>query len=119
MLNNLKEIWDFLEGLNVAKLYISYTAKKKQDSDLSFKVENIIATSKNADDSKISWDSEIFKEDSFFVSPIKKEHKQLIGKADGLLIYDNIKKEITLRGKYKKKIVEDYKIKVDEKPIDS
>lgn len=113
MYNTIKEIWDYLESLNVAKLYISYKAKKKNNSELNIKIENTIVTCKQANDSKITWDSDLFKDDSFLINPIRKEHVDLNGKADGLLVYDNINRKIILKGKYHKKIIEDYKIERD------
>lgn len=117
MYKTIKEIWDFLENLNVSKLYISYKAKKKENENLEIKIENTIVTCKEANDSKITWDSELFNDDSFLIFPIRKEHINLNGKADGLLIYDNMKRKIILKGKYKKKITEEYNITMDEKDL--
>lgn len=119
MYKTIKEIWDYLENLNVSKLYISYKAKKKLNSELNIKIENTIVTCKQANDSKITWDSDLFKDDSFLIYPIRKEHISLNGKADGLLIYDNVNRKIILKGKYQKKIIEDYKITMDENDLKS
>lgn len=119
MYKTIKEIWDYLENLNVSKLYISYKAKKKFNSELNIKIENTIVTCKQANDSKITWDSDLFKDDSFLIYPIRKEHISLNGKADGLLVYDNANRKIILKGKYQKKIIEDYKITIDENDLKS
>jgi hypothetical protein len=113
MIKNLEEVWNLFELVNLSKVYISYSAKRKNPGQLIVNIENIIATCKNNDDSKLAWDNEIFKNKSFLTLPIYKEHAELNGKADGLLIYDYNKKKIILSGKYKKKITENYKIEMD------
>jgi hypothetical protein len=114
MLNNNQQIWDLLEKQDISKVYISYSTKRKKVEDqISIIIQDVTIVCKHANHS--IFHDEIFKEDSFLRMPIFNSHKEVIGKSDGLLTYDNIKKKIILKGKYNKKIIEEYKIELDEK----
>lgn len=111
MVNNNQQIWDLLEQLDISKVYISYSTKRKKlEEQINIKIENITIICNHANHSVFH--DEIFKEDSFLRLPIFNSHKEIIGKADGLLTYDNIRKKVTLKGKYNKKTTEEYKIEL-------
>lgn len=112
MEQNLNEIWNYLDKIEVSKVYISYCFKRKIDDKIEIKIENIIVVLKSPE-KEISWDHEIFKDNSVLTWPIYNHHKDFIGKADGLLTYDNNRKKIYLSGKFRKKITEVFKVEMD------
>ena len=102
------EIWNYLDSLNVCKVFILFTAKyKKKSNSTEIIIQSIMATTK-CGQNNIDWEEELYKEKSALTKPIYDEYSNFVGKVDGMLTYDNDKKKAILSGKVIKKILENF-----------
>ena len=105
---NENEIWNYLNSLNVCKIFILFTAKyKKKISATEIIIQSTMVTTK-CGKNNIDFSEELYKEKTIFTKPIYEEYEKLIGKVDGMLTYDNDKKKIILSGKIVKKTFENF-----------
>ena len=110
------EIWNYLDSINVSKVFILFTAKyKKKTNTTELIIQSIMATTK-CGKNNIDWEEDLYKEKSILTKPIYDEYQNFIGKADGMLVYDNEKKKAVFSGKIVKKIFENFRKEVTNIP---
>jgi len=108
------EIWYYLDSLNACKIFILFTAKfKNKAKKVEIVIQSIMATTK-CGGNNIDFQGEIHNEKSFLTKPIYNEYKNLVGKVDGMLTYDNDKKKIMLSGRIEKKIFQNFQKEITD-----
>ena len=109
MLKNEDELWQRLDEINVAKVFILFTVKKgKKDPNPIITIQSVMVTT-NCGNNQIDWDNEIYSEKSFLTSPIQREFSEMDGKFDGMLVYNCGLKKVTISGTHTRKVREKFK----------
>ena len=95
---NRNEMWARLDDLNVAKIFILFTAKnggKRKQPEVV--IQSIMVTTK-CGNNNIDWDHDIYSFDSSYTKPIFESCQSLSGKLDGMLVYNNEQRKVTMSG---------------------
>ena len=109
MFKNDQDLWQKLDELNVAKVFILFTVKKKRkDLEPVTTIQSVMVTT-NCGNNQIDWNNEIYSEKSYLTNPIQRDFSNIEGKVDGMLVYDCKSRKVTLSGTHTKKIREKFK----------
>lgn len=109
MLKNNQELWQKLDDLNIAKVFILFTVKKtKKNPELLTNIQSIMVTT-NCGNNQIDWENDVYSDESYLTKPIQLEFSSLDGKVDGMLVYNCGTRTVELSGTLTKKIREKFK----------
>ena len=105
----MENLWKKLDDLDVSKVFILFNAKRtKKNPDLEVIIQSIIVTTKT-EKNTIPWDNDVYSFDSDFTKPIREQCADLSGKMDGMLVYNNVSKNLSLNATVTKKVKEKIK----------